>query len=352
MSAEPRTEPLRILLVEDNPGDVRLLREMFSTERPGSYEITHLPRLGLALNHLAKGGVDIILLDLGLPDGEGMDTVRRVRALAPQVPLIVLTGRDDDAAVAEAMMEGAQDYLVKGQIETRALPRALRHAIERFRLLARAALTNVELQRRVQEKDLMLSEIHHRVKNSLQVVSSLLHLEAARIADPTVAEMLQVTQNRVRSMALIHQTLYQSKDFAHVDFHAFLQSFIPTLIQSYSIHPEEISLAFHVAEVRLPIDAAIPCGLIVNELISNALKHAFPDGRRGTITIEFKQQGGKDAILSVEDDGVGVPESFSFEDSGTLGMQLVYMLAGQLRGEVAVERKPLTRFVVRFPLTH
>jgi len=90
----------------------------------------------------------------------------------------------------------------------------------------------------------------------------------------------------------------------------------------------------------------------VNELISNALKHAFPDGRRGTITIEFKQQGGKDAILSVEDDGVGVPESFSFEDSGTLGMQLVYMLAGQLRGEVAVERKPLTRFVVRFPLTH
>ena len=352
MSPEPRIEPLRILLVEDNPGDVRLLREMFSTERPGSYEITHLPRLGLALNHLAKGGVDIILLDLGLPDGEGMDTVRRVRALAPQVPLIVLTGRDDDASVAEAMMEGAQDYLVKGQIETRALPRALRHAIERFRLLARAALTNIELQRRVQEKDLMLSEIHHRVKNSLQVVSSLLHLEAARITDPTVAEMLQVTQNRVRSMALIHQTLYQSKDFAHVDFHAFLQSFIPTLIQSYSIHPEEISLAFHVAEVRLPIDAAIPCGLIVNELISNALKHAFPDGRRGKITIEFKQQSGKDAILSVEDDGVGVPESFSFDDSGTLGMQLVYMLTGQLGGEVTVERSPLTRFVVRFPLLH
>ena len=344
--------PLRILLVEDNPGDVRLLREMFSTERPGSYEITHLPRLGLALNHLAQGGVDIVLLDLGLPDGEGMDTVRRVRRLAPQVPVIVLTGRDDDESVAQAMEEGAQDYLVKGQIETRALPRALRHAIERFRLLARAALANIELERRVQEKDLMLSEIHHRVKNSLQVVSSLLRLEAGRIQDPLVGEMLQTTQNRIRSMALIHQTLYQSRDFARVDFHAFLQSFLPTLVQSYSIHPELIALAYHVAEIHLPIDAAIPCGLIVNELISNALKHAFPDGRRGTITIEFVQQSGDYVTLSVEDDGIGVPESFSFEDSETLGIQLVYMLAGQLGGAVTVERTPLTRFQVNFPLNH
>jgi two-component sensor histidine kinase len=344
--------PLRILLVEDNPGDARLLREMFSTERPGSYEITHLPRLGLALNHLAKGGVDIVLLDLGLPDGEGMDTVRRVRRLAPQVPVIVLTGRDDDEAVAEAMEEGAQDYLVKGQIETRALPRALRHAIERFRLLARAALANTELERRVQEKDLMLSEIHHRVKNSLQVVSSLLRLEAGRIQDPVVGEMLQTTQNRIRSMALIHQTLYQSRDFAEVDFQAFLQSFLPTLVQSYSIHPEAISLDYHVAEIRLPIDAAIPCGLIVNELISNALKHAFPDGRRGTITIEFVKQAEDYVTLSVEDDGVGVPEGFRFEDSETLGIQLVYMLAGQLGGAVTVERSPLTRFQVNFPLSH
>lgn len=344
--------PLRILLVEDNPGDVRLLREMFATERPESYEITHLPRLGLALNHLGKGNVDIVLLDLGLPDGEGMDTVRRVRRLAPDVPLIVLTGRDDENTIEQAMAEGAQDYLVKGQIETRALPRALRHAIERFRLLARAAATNVELERRVREKDLMLSEIHHRVKNSLQVVSSLLRLEAGRIHDAAVLDMLQITQNRIRSMALIHQTLYQSKDFARVDFHAFLQSFIPTLIQSYSIHPDEISLDFHVAEVLLPIDAAIPCGLIVNELISNALKHAFPDGRRGKICVEFGQQGRDRAVLSVKDDGVGVPEDFSFEDSDTLGIQLVYMLAGQLGGAVAVERAPLTRFVVEFPLDY
>jgi len=342
--------PLHILLVEDNPGDVRLLKEMFSKERPGSYELVHLPRLGLALNYLAKGGADIVLLDLGLPDGDGMDIVRRVRKLAPQVPLIVLTGRDDDAAVAEAMLEGAQDYLVKGQIEQRALPRALRHAIERFSLLNKAALANIELERRVQEKDILLGEIHHRVKNSLQVVSSLLSLEGARITDATVIEMLQNTQNRIRSMALIHQTLYQSKDFARVDFHAFLRSFVPTLIQSYSIHPERIQLHFHVAEVRLPIDAAIPCGLIVNELTSNALKHAFPEGRSGEISIDFAHDRSQHVTLSVSDNGVGVPEGFDYERSETLGIQLVYLLAGQIGGTVSVQPRDPTRFVIRFPL--
>lgn len=342
---------MRILLVEDNAGDARLLREMFSTEKPGSYDLTHLPRLGLALNHLAKGGVDIVLLDLGLPDGDGIETVRRVRRLAPEVPLIVLTGRDDDDMVAEAMLEGAQDYLVKGQIENRALPRALRHAIERFRLLTKAALTNIELERRVKEKDMLLGEIHHRVKNSLQVVSSLLCLESDRIQDAAVIEMLQNSQNRIRSMALIHQTLYQSKDFARVDFHAFLESFVPTLIQSYSIRPELISLSIHVDEIRLPIDAAIPCGLIVNELISNALKHAFTGGRGGTISIDFTHGADGYADLSVSDDGVGIPEGFSFESTGTLGMQLVYLLAGQLGGKVEVGKSGLTQFVLRFPLS-
>jgi two-component sensor histidine kinase len=346
------SEPLRILLVEDNPGDVRLLREMFSTERPGSFDIVNLPRLGLALNHLAKGGVDIVLLDLGLPDENGLETVRRVRKLAPDVPLIVLTGRDDDAAVAEAMLEGAQDYLVKGQIETRALPRALRYAIERFRLLHKSAQINLELERRVQEKDLLLSEIHHRVKNSLQVVSSLLNLEAGRIHDPAVNEMLQMTQNRIRSMAMIHQTLYQSKDFAEVDFHAFLQSFVPTLIQSYSVFPDQISLNFHVAELQLPIDAAIPCGLIVNELISNALKHAFPKGRAGKIDIDFSRARDGDVSLSVKDDGVGLPAGFNFENSETLGVQLVSMLAGQLQGKVTIESQGGTGFQVQFPLAN
>jgi diguanylate cyclase (GGDEF)-like protein len=140
-----KEKALQILLVEDNADDAHLLRTMFRGERPGSFELTHVQRISEAVNHLAKGGVDIVLLDLGLPDGNGLDTVRRAHAAAPGVPLIVLTGLDDEILAAEAMMEGAQDYLIKGHIENRALPRALRHAIERHRMQTEAALMSLQM---------------------------------------------------------------------------------------------------------------------------------------------------------------------------------------------------------------
>jgi len=129
-----RDKALRVLVVEDNPGDARLLREMFRKERPGSFELTHLQSMSDAETHLAKGGVDIALLDMGLPDAHGLEIVRRSLAAAPGVPVIVLTGFDDEALAVEALKAGAEDYLVKDQIENRALPRALRHAIERRQL--------------------------------------------------------------------------------------------------------------------------------------------------------------------------------------------------------------------------
>jgi signal transduction histidine kinase/DNA-binding NarL/FixJ family response regulator len=135
-----REKALQILLVEDNAGDARLFREMFSHERPDSFKLTHVLRMHEAEIHLAKGGVDVVLLDMGLPDEHGLDSLRRVHVAAPDVAVIVLTGLDDEVLAAEAMREGAQDYLIKGQIENRALPRALRHAIERHRMQAETDL--------------------------------------------------------------------------------------------------------------------------------------------------------------------------------------------------------------------
>ena len=142
---------LQVLLVEDNSGDACLLREMFGKEKADSFELTHAVRLSDALSLLAKGGTDIVLLDMGLPDAHGLDTVRRARAVAPGVPVIVLTGLDDEVLAAEAMKEGAQDYLIKGQIESRALPRALRHAIERYRMQRETDLIHAEVRARTDE---------------------------------------------------------------------------------------------------------------------------------------------------------------------------------------------------------
>jgi PAS domain S-box-containing protein len=143
-----KNNPLQVLLIEDSTGDARLLREMFCKEKAGSFELTHLVRLGEAEIHLAKARADIILLDMGLPDGHGIETLRRTQAMAPGVPVIVLSGLDDEALAAQAMQEGAQDYLIKGQIENRALPRALRHAIERQRMLTETMTTSA-LQRAI-----------------------------------------------------------------------------------------------------------------------------------------------------------------------------------------------------------
>ena len=211
-------------------------------------------------------------------------------------------------------------------------------------------LKEESIQAALTEKDVLLGEIHHRVKNNLQIVHSLLGLQSGNIADEALIGIIRESQRRVRSMALIHQTLYESKDFARVDFRKFLDSLVPTLMSSYGIGAERIALAINSVDVLLPINAAIPCGLVVNELISNALKHAFPGDRTGDIKIDLEYGGPNRVRLSVSDDGVGFPQGFDMEQTTTLGLQLVTMLVDQLGGDLIVDRANPTRFTVQFPL--
>ncbi len=202
----------------------------------------------------------------------------------------------------------------------------------------------------MREKDVLLGEIHHRVKNNLQIVHSLLALQSARINDVRVLEMLRDSQNRIRSMALIHQTLYGSKDFAKVDFGMFLDALVPTLIGSYGVDADRIRLAIDIVQVELPINAAVPCGLVVNELISNALKHAFLPGQNGEITVSLNRQGRNEVMLSVGDNGRGLPDGVEAANTATLGLQLVTLLTEQLGGVLTINRANPTRFVLRFPI--
>ncbi|MCD1295578.1 hypothetical protein CUJ83_11265 [Methanocella sp. CWC-04] len=190
----------------------------------------------------------------------------------------------------------------------------------------------------LKEKEVLLKEIHHRVKNNLQIVSSLLNLQSSNIKDKHYQDMFRESQNRIRSMALIHEKLYQSKDLARVDFAEYLRSLTTYLSHSYRSEASGISIVTNIDEVSLNIDSAIPWGLIINELVSNSYKHAFPDGRRGEICVEFHSNGNCQYVLKVRDDGIGLPESLDIYNTTSLGLQLVHILAEELNCSMKVER--------------
>jgi len=208
-------------------------------------------------------------------------------------------------------------------------------------------VAEVKLLSSLKEKEILLKEIHHRVKNNLQVISSLLSLQARAIVNTEVKELLRESQNRVKTMALIHEKLYKSKDFMMINFADYLRNLVDFLVRSYSINTNFISVVLSVNDVSFGIDSAIPCGLIVNELVSNALKHAFPEGRMGVVQISLLKRK-KYYQLKVSDNGAGLPEGLDIYNTESLGLQLVNTLAAQLGGKISSSSKKGTLFNLKF----
>jgi len=205
------------------------------------------------------------------------------------------------------------------------------------------------LHQALQEKTTLLKEVHHRVKNNLQLVTSLLNLQATRLRHPEVQALLHDTQSRVRSMALLHESLYSSENLARIGFASYIETLCGHLIRSTGADASRVKLVYQVTEVELGLEHAVPCGLIINELVSNALKHAFPAGRSGQVTLEIGQDADHQIALAVADDGIGLPADTPSTQPKTLGLELVTVLTRQLRGQLTVDRTPPgTRFRLVF----
>ena len=224
----------------------------------------------------------------------------------------------------------------------------MKGVIEYIRDITERKMAEDRLQASLQEKEVLLREIHHRVKNNMQVICSLLNLQSRHIQDPAVLEMFKESQRRIRSMALIHERLYQSSDLSRIEFSQYLRNLATHLFHSYQVNSSRIELRIEAEEVYFNINTAIPCGLIVNELISNALKHAFPEGRRGRLDLDLRRMTGNGYVLRVKDDGVGFPENLDFRKTETLGMQIVSTLVRQIDGSIDLARAKGTEFTIHF----
>ena len=333
-----------VLLVEDNPGDARLLREMLNDYDPRGCELTHVMCMMDAQNYLSKHAVDIILLDLGLPDADGLEAIRRARAAAPRVPLVVLTGRDDETMAALALQKGAQDYLIKGQIETRGLQRAMRYATERKRL--------------EWMKDEFVSSVSHELRTPLTSISASLALlmtsVAGTLSDPAARLLRIASTNSQRLVRLVNDILDIEKlESGQVVFNfrrVNVRSLVDEVIDANRASAEACGVRIRLLEDMHICDdsRADPDRLyqVITNLLSNAVKFSPPDSE----VVVAVENGSGVVRFSVSDHGSGIPaefrphifERFAQADgtdsrlrSGTgLGLSIVKEIVDRLGGRV------------------
>jgi DNA-binding response OmpR family regulator len=235
----------KVLLVEDNPGDARLMKEMLLEVGATNIDLETVETLKDGIDLLADEDFDLVLLDLTLPDSSGFDTFLTMNEHAPSVAIIVMTGLDDETIALRAMREGAQDYLVKGKTDGTLLVKAIRYGIERQK-------AEEQIKQSLEEKIWLLREIHHRVKNNLQIVSSLLQLQSRFIQDEKVLDIFRESQNRVRSMALVHERLYRSDDLESIDFSDYTRTLINQLRRTYASTSKNNRDGLQRVQVRFP----------------------------------------------------------------------------------------------------
>jgi two-component sensor histidine kinase/CheY-like chemotaxis protein len=340
----------RILIIDDDPASLKMLTAVLTE---GGYTVHPADDGELGLRFVKHTPPDLILLDVRMPGMDGYQVCASLKNDTPGIgiPVIFLSSMDRAIDKVKAFRSGAVDYIVKpfeaeevlARIETHL---SLRHLREHLECEVRERTK--QLQASLAEKEALLKEVHHRVKNNLQLISSLLSLQAARVENPAVAELFAESRSRVLSMALVHENLYRAGNFASVPMAAHIRGLCAYLTGAYILGSQRVELAIQVGDVHLDLDRAICCGLIINELVSNALKHAFPDGRAGRVLVELRVAEGKRYVLVVSDNGIGLPIFHDDRRGNSLGLQLVDDLTEQLHGSIAVSRDGGTTFTITF----
>lgn len=371
-------EITRILMIEDNYGDVRIIQEMLSDVKGFKFDFKHADTLEMGIKHLKNDEFDVLLLDLNLPDNYGIDTFFKAQKTAPNLPIVIFSGAADEKVAIEAVHEGAQDYLMKGEVDGKLLARSIVYAIERkqteeelkkhrdhleelvekrtlglkeankqlLREINERKQAEEEIRASLEEKKILLDEIQERIQNSLQIIIKIIDGEYFENECKNPDDFNKEIKNRAKAVELINEMLYQSEDFAMIDFSGYIHNLTDYLYDFYVVNPHQITLERDIEGIPLDIDVAIPCGLIINELVTNSIKHAFGE-KGGKIYIKLSSSN-KNTVLTVGDNGSGLPETFKLENADTSGFKLVNKLVTQLNGRIELNRAEGTEFKIIF----
>jgi two-component sensor histidine kinase len=340
------SESSNILIVEDEPAHAEAIRRALEHARPGIR--VRIARSLAEFHDLTAAEIpDLAIMDLNLPDGRAVEVLTAPPESGP-FPILLMTSYGDERIAVEAMKAGALDYLVKSQEAFTFMPHSVDRALREWALIQERMCVAAAIQTSLREKEVLLREIHHRVKNNMQVISSLFGLQIRHTENDECRQILKESQNRVRSMGLVHEKLYHSSDLSKIDLASYIQSLAVHLFHAFLVDPGQVALETDLEDVSLDINSAVPCGLIMNELISNALRHGFPNGRKGAIRIELKRGPDGTVILRVADDGIGFSKDVDFRKAEGFGLQIVNMLVGQLEATFELDRAGGTAFTVMF----
>jgi two-component sensor histidine kinase len=344
---------ISVLFVEDNES-IRNLYIKWLEKRV--MKVYHASNGQEGMELFVEHQPDLLISDISMPIVNGLDMIRKIKQANPGLYVIIMSAYSFKEYFLEAINLGVNGYLIKpvepeklfAMVDELAGYVLMQKALEEKERKRQIAETN--LKKSLDEKEVLLKEVHHRVKNNMQIISSILKMQERLIGDPKLKTILGESQNRIRSMALIHENLYRNENLANIQFKNYAQALVNTISRSYSNQQRTISFTFDIEDVFLPIDIGIPCGLIINELISNSFKHAFPDRDKGNISIALRQQPDKSYQLTVSDDGVGVNTSFSPETANSLGMRIVHKLIEQIEAEMTYDFSSGTSYFIRFNL--
>jgi two-component sensor histidine kinase len=336
---------LRILILEDLPADAELMKDELLSAKI-DFTSKWVETKEDFLKELDSFKPDLILSDYSLPSFTGLEALKIVRKRFPFLPFIIVTGSINEETAVLCMRTGADDYVLKGNL-IRIGP-AVTAVLEKTLLKAEKERMEKKIRVSLKEKEVLLKEIHHRVKNNMQIVISLMRLQSRKITDKKMTEIFNICQNRIRSMAFVHERLYHSDDFAHIRFNDYIEQMVVHIFQTYTVDSKIIGLELDLKDIVLNVIKAIPCGLIINELVSNAIKHAFPKGRKGEICLKFLEKKKDEATLVISDNGIGFPDDIDFRNTETLGLQIVCDLVQQIDGKIELDKKHGTSFTVTF----